>query len=344
MLETVKTLCSLSGVSGWEDEVRAYLMEQARPYAAGLRVDAMGSLIVFKAGKKLTGNKLMVCAHMDEVGLMVKRVTDDGYLKFGCVGGIDRKILLGKPVLAGPNKVPGVIGLKPFHLLSDGEEKKVPRVEDLYIDIGAKDKADALSKVSLGDVCVFAGDCVEFGNGLLKAKAIDDRVGCAAMLELIRRDLPMDCVFVFTAQEEVGTRGAFGASFAVTPEIALVLEGTTAADSPAQPPSRKVCAPGQGPVIPFMDNGTIYDRGLFERLRKLAEDNGIPWQTKHYISGGTDARTVQRSKAGVRACGISAAVRYLHAPSSVASIRDMEQMVRLAELFIQSVADESEGG
>ena len=339
MLETVKALCSLGGVSGWEDEVRAYLMKEAEPYADEMRVDAVGSLIVFKRGAKPTGNKLMLAAHMDEIGLMVRRVTDDGYLKFGCVGGIDRKILLGKPVLAGPDKVPGVIGLKPFHLLSDGEEKKVPKVEDLYIDIGAKDKADALSKVSPGDVCVFASGCVEFGNGMLKAKAIDDRVGCAAMLELIRRELPMDCVFAFTAQEEVGTRGAFGAAFSVTPEIALVLEGTTSADNPSQPPSRRVCVPGQGPVIPFMDNGTIYDRCLFERLRRLAEDNGIPWQTKKYISGGTDARTIQRSKAGVRVGAVAAAVRCLHAPNSVASIRDMEQMLTLAELFIGSVAE-----
>lgn len=341
MLETVKALCSLSGVSGWEDEVRAYLMEQARPYAAEMKVDAMGSLIVFKRGAKPAGHKLMLAAHMDEVGLMVKKVTDDGYLKFGCVGGIDRKILLGKRVEVGPGKVPGVIGLKPFHLLSDGEEKKVPKVEELYIDIGAKDREDALSKVALGDVGVFAGDCVEFGDGFLKAKAIDDRVGCAVMLELIRRDLPMDCVFAFTVQEEVGTRGAFGAAFSVAPEIALVLEGTTAADSPAQAPSRKVCSPGHGPVIPFMDNGSIADRGLFERLRRLAEDNGIPWQTKHYVSGGTDARTIQRSRTGVRTCGISAAVRYLHAPSSVASVKDMDDMLRLAELFLYDIAKQT---
>ena len=338
MLETIKTLCSLSGVSSWEDEVRAYLIEQARPHAAEIRVDAMGNLIVFKRGAKPAGHKLMLAAHMDEVGLMVKRVTEDGYLKFGCVGGIDRKVLLGKRVEVGPGKVPGVIGLKPLHLLSDGEEKRVPKVEDLTIDIGAKDRADALTRVSLGDPCVFVSDCVEFGDGFLKAKALDDRVGCAVMLELLRRKLPMDCVFAFTVQEELGTRGAFGAAFSVEPEMALVLAATTAADSPAQAPSRKVCCSGRGPVIPFMDGGSIADRGLFERLRGLAEANGIPWQTKHYISGGTDARTIQRSRAGVRTCGISAAVRYLHAPSSVASVRDMEDMLRLTELFLYDVA------
>ena len=341
MLNTVKTLCTLSGVSSWEDEVRSYVAERVRPCADEMRTDALGSLIAFKKGKKHTGNKLMLCAHMDEVGVMVRSITDEGFLKFGCVGGIDRRVLLGKRVAVGPGRVDGVIGLKPCHLLSEGEENSAPKLDDFYIDIGAKDKKAAQSRVSLGDVGVFVSDCVEFGNGLLKAKAIDDRVGCAVMVRLLERDLPMDCTFAFTAQEEVGTRGAFGAAFSVTPEIALILEGTTAADSPAMEPHRQVCAPGKGPVIPFMDNGTIYDRTLFERLRALAEKNGIPWQTKHYISGGTDARTVQRTKAGVRVCALAAAVRYLHAPSSVASIQDMDDMLRLAGLFIDSIAAES---
>ena len=340
MLNTVKTLCSLSGVSSWEDEVRAYLMEQARPYADEMRVDAMGSLIIFKRGAKATGNKLMLCAHMDEVGVIIKSITDDGYLKFACVGGIDRRVLIGKKLLLGPNKVRGVIGLKAYHMVSAEEEKKTPKLEDYYIDIGASDKEQAEKLVEQGDVGVFDSDCVEFGDGMLKAKAIDDRVGCAVLLKLLQRDLPMDCTVAFTVQEEVGTRGAFGAAFSVTPEIALVLEGTTAADSPATEPHRQVCAPGKGPVIPFMDGGSIYDRALFERLRDLAEANGIPWQTKHYISGGTDAAAIQRTKAGVRVCAISAAVRYLHAPASVACVRDFDAMLKLAGLFVDSLAAE----
>lgn len=149
----------------------------------------------------------------------------------------------------------------------------------------------------------------------------------------------MDCTFVFTAMEEVGTRGAFGAAFSVTPEIALVLEGTTAADTPALEPDRQVCWPGKGPVLSWMDGGTIYDRELFELLRGLADKNGLPWQMKHYLSGGTDGGAVQRTKSGVRVAGISAAVRYLHAPSSVCSISDGSQMLALARLFIQAVAE-----
>ncbi len=332
------TLCALSGVSSWEDEVRDYFRAQAAPYADRIRTDAMGCLIVEKRGARRGAKRLMLAAHMDEVGLIVRSIGDDGYLRFGTVGGIDRRVLVGKRVLVGPQKVPGIIGLKAYHLLDRGEEERVPKLRDLTIDIGARDAAQARAVVAPGDVAVFDSDCVLFGNGLLKAKAIDDRVGCAVMLELLREELPMDCTFAFTVQEEVGTRGAFGAAFSVVPDIALVLEGTTAADLPGTPAHQRVCAPGKGPVVPYMDGGTVYDRGLFELLRDLAEGHGIPWQTKEYISGGTDAAAIQRSREGVRVAAISAAVRYLHAPASVASLADCDHMLDLARLFIQAVA------
>lgn len=338
MIETVKTLCALSGVASFEDPVREYLMEQAKPYADEMRVDALGNLIVFKKGAKSTGNKLMLCAHMDEVGLIIKRITDEGYLKFAPIGGIDRRVLLGKRVLVGWNRVPGIIGLKAVHLTTAEERGKVPRLEEYYLDIGAKDKEEAESLVELGDFAVFDNECLEFGNGMFKAKAIDDRVGCAVMLKMLQRDLPMDCVFAFTVQEEVGTRGAFGAAFSVTPEIALVLETTTAADLPGIKGQKRVCAPGQGPVISLMDGGTIYDKELFQLMCDTADSIGIPWQVKHYIAGGNDSRVIQRTKGGVRVAGLSAAVRYLHAPTSVGATKDFEQMLTLTAAFVDALA------
>ena len=192
--------------------------------------------------------------------------------------------------------------------------------------------------VTPGDVVVFDTACLEFGHGFLKAKAIDDRIGCAVMVELLKEPLPMDCTFVFTVQEEVGTRGAFGAAFSVTPDIALVLEGTTAADLPGMPGHKRVCVPGKGPVIPYMDGGTVYDRDLYDLLRTQAEQGKIPWQTKEYLSGGTDAAAIQRTKEGVRGAGIAAAVRYLHTPTSVVSLEDCENMLILARRFLQAVA------
>lgn len=338
MIETVKTLCALSGVASFEDPVREFLMEQAKPYADEMRVDALGNLIVFKKGKKNTGNKLMLCAHMDEVGLIIKRITDDGYLKFAAIGGIDRRVLIGKRVYVGWNRIPGIIGLKAVHLTTAEERAKAPRLEEFYLDIGAKDKEEAEALVTPGDFAVFDDECLEFGNGMFKAKAIDDRVGCAVMLKLLQRDLPMDCVFAFTVQEEVGTRGAFGAAFSVTPEIALVLETTTAADLPGIKGQKRVCAPGQGPVISLVDGGTIYDKELFQLMCETADSIGVPWQVKHYIAGGNDSRAVQRTKGGVRVAGLSAAVRYLHAPTSVGAIKDFEQMLDLTIAFVDALA------
>ena len=199
----------------------------------------------------------------------------------------------------------------------------------MYIDIGAADKDEALALVQPGTYGSFLGEPEELGEGMLKAKAIDDRIGCAIMLSLLKEELPMDVTFAFTAQEEVGTRGAFAAAFSVKPDIALVLETTTAADLPGVEDHRKVCAPGKGPVISYMDGAT---------LTRLAEEHDVPWQTKEYIAGGNDARTIQRSRAGVRVAAMSAAVRYLHAPASVANVEDMENMLRLTRLFLEEMA------
>lgn len=340
MLEQLKELCRLNGVSGDEGQVRAFIRRQAAPYGDELRSDPLGNLIVFKKGRRSTGRQLMLCAHMDEVGVIVTGITEDGMLRFDFVGGVDRRVAIGKPVRLGPDGVLGIIGLKAIHLVSREEEKKVPKTESLYIDIGAKDKETAQNKVPPGSYGAFVGEPEELGDGLLKAKAIDDRIGCAIMLQLIKEELPLDVTFAFTAQEEVGTRGAFGAAFSVTPQVALVLETTTAADLPSVEGHRTVCAPGKGPVISYMDGATIYDRGLYETLRRLAQDHQIPWQTKEYIAGGNDTRTIQRTKEGVRVAAISAAVRYLHAPASVGSLADFENMLSLTRLFLQEMAEQ----
>mgnify|MGYP006072273133 FL=1 len=340
MKDLVMQLSALSGVSSWEDEVRDFLRAEAAPYTQDIRTDALGNLIVLKKGKKTAGNKLLLCAHMDEVGLMVRHITDEGYLKFDTVGSIDRRVLLGKPVLIGTARLPGVIGLKAYHLVSRGEEKQVPKLDDYYIDIGARNREEAEKLVSLGDVAVFTTQPELFGDGLLKGKALDDRLGCAVLLTLLKEELPMDCTFIFTAQEEVGTRGAFGAAFSVTPELALVVEGTTAADLPDTEPHQQVCALGKGAVLTFMDRGSIADRRLFERLRALAEENGIPWQLKQFVSGSNDASAIQRTKAGVRTAVLSAPVRYIHAPASVACVSDLDAVLALARALVHDVAKE----
>jgi len=341
MLNLIKELCELDGVAGWEDEVRAYLKAHAAPYADEMRVDALGNLFVFKRGAKATGNKLAICAHMDEVGFLVRSITDEGYLKLECVGGIDRRVIIGKKVKVGSQKLRGVIGIKAYHMVTEEEEKTPPKMEDLYVDIGAKDKAEAEKLVELGDQITFDTKSEEFGDGMLKAKAIDDRMCCALMLKLLERDLPMDCTFVFSTQEEVGMRGATPAAFSLFPEIALVTECTTAADLAGVKESSQVCQAGKGPTIPFMDLRSVPDIELVQRLRTLADEHGIPWQHKSYLAGGTDAKAFQSAKTGVRVCGVSAAVRYLHAPASVGCIEDFENMLKLIWAFLEDVAARS---
>ena len=340
MLRLLKELCLTDGVSGFEISIRAKLAEKCRPYADEMHVDTMGNLVVFKKGKKHNAPKLMIAAHMDEVGFVITKIEDSGVLRFQEAGGINPRVALGRRVLIGPNHVPGVTGLKAYHLVSKEEEKKTPSITQMYIDIGAESKEEAAKLVKLGDWAVFDSDFLRFGEGKkrIKAKAIDDRVGCAQMLKLMEKDLPMDVTFVFTVQEEVGLRGAKAAAFNLKPDIALILEGTTSADMPGVDDAKKVTLVGGGPVLGCVDTGTIYDRKLFDMLRDTADQAGIPWQIKNYIAGGTDAAVIQRSRAGVRVANISTPVRMLHAASTVADKNDMENGLKLAELFIAGVA------
>ena len=339
MVEEIRKLCSLNGVSSDEDAVRNYLQEQIRPFADEIRTDTMGNLIVWKRGRKSAGHKIMFTAHMDEVGIVVTGITKKGYLRFDFIGAVDRRVALGRKVVIGPNQVPGVIGMKAVHLVDAEERKKIPKTEALYVDIGAADQKEAEELLSLGDCGAFVCEPEMFGSGFLKAKALDDRAGCAVLLQLLREDLPVDLTAVFTVQEEVGARGIFGAAFSVTPEIALALEAVPSAELPDREEHRRICACGKGPVLSCVDGGTIYDRGLFELLRDTAEQNGIPWQTRENVSGGNDARVVQRMKTGVRVAAVSVPVRCLHAPAGIGSIADMDHMLQLVRLFLVRLAD-----
>lgn len=335
MLNTLKTLCSLDGVSGWEDSVANYIYNEAKLYADSISRDSIGNIFVFKKGNRTTDRPLMICAHMDEVGMIIKSITDDGYLKFGFIGGVDRRVVIGKRVKV-CGKYPGLVGVKAVHLSTKDERKNVPKTQDLYIDIGATSKEDAEKLVSLGDYASFDSEFYTFGDGFVKARALDDRVGCAIMLTLLKEDLPVDTHFVFTVQEEVGLRGATVAVNRVKPHSALVLEGTTAADIPEMDGALQVCNLGQGPVIGCMDRSTIYDKEYLSKLFDLAKDAGISCQTKKLVAGGTDAGIIHKSVSGVRTTSISAPIRYIHSPASVACVSDIEDMLKLARLFLEN--------
>jgi len=339
MLKTLMELCKIDGVSGDEQKVCDYIRTRITPFADSVRQDVNGNLLVFKKGKRDIGKKVMLCAHMDEIGIIVKSVTDEGYVKFGFVGGVDRRVAIGKRVRIGEKGVPGVIGIKAYHLVSEAEEKQVPKVTDLYIDIGVQDKQEALGLVSLGDTGVFDTQPALFGQGLIKARAIDDRAGCAALIKLIEQPAAIDAWYCFSVMEEVGTRGALGAAFGIDPDIAVVVEGTTAADIAGVDAHKRVCEPGKGAVIPFMDRGTVYHKEIQDGLIAAAESLGLNWQTKRFVSGGTDADAIQRTRGGVRTGGIAAAVRYIHCPCGVAHLGDLNALPEIVGRYLTMLGE-----
>ncbi|MBQ7726516.1 MAG: M42 family metallopeptidase, partial [Clostridia bacterium] len=316
MLETLKTLCELDGVSGSEHAVRQFILSRIEGFCEDITVDPLGNIIALKKGENRPQKRVMLDAHMDEVGLIVTAVTEEGFLKFTTVGGINPEILLFRRVRFG--NVPGAISGKPIHLLNEDERKKLPPSESLYIDIGASSREEALKLVRPGDTGVLIGDFVRMGDAL-RAKALDDRVGCAILISLLQSDVPYDFYAVFSVQEEIGLRGAKAATFTVDPDAAIVLEATTAADLAGTEPERRVCTLGKGPAVSFMDRSTVYDRVFY----KAALSSGIPCQPKAAVAGGNNAGAVHLSRGGVRTLAISVPCRYIHSPSCVCREEDI---------------------
>lgn len=335
-MNELRELCLINGASGDERKVREYIL--SRISADEAVVDNLGNLIVFKKGKKRAKNKIMFSAHMDEVGFMITHVSEDGFLSFGEVGGINPSVVLGRGVRL-ESGVSGVIGTKAIHRQSADERKNIPAISELYIDIGAKNREEAEKFAPLGSYAYFDDDFFTFGDGFVKGKAIDDRAGCLIMMNMINGEPEYDAWYAFTVQEEVGTRGAAAAAFSVAPDIAFVLESTTACDIAGVSGAKKVCELGKGAVVSYMDNGAIYDRELYSLAMKTASENEIPVQTKTLVAGGNDSRSIHISRSGVRTCAISVPCRYLHSPSCVIKESDFYAVEQLAGKMLSAAAE-----
>lgn len=337
----LEELSNAFGVSSAEGEVRKIIVEAVTDYADSWRIDTIGNLFVTRRHRlepEAPPLKVMVTAHMDEVGFMVSEIKSSGLLKFKPVGSFDRRILLGKAVVVGRDRVPGVIGLKPVHLLKRSERYTVGSVGSMSIDIGAN--SDSNGQVQVGDFATFA---TEFGylggqadesapeTGRVKGKAFDDRVGCAVLVELLKGDYPVDLVAVFTVQEEIGSRGAQVAAYAVEPDLAFVLECTAADDLPRHNEEADEGFPrlGDGPAITVMDRSFIADRKLVDLLIETAEAAGLPYQFKRPGIGGTDAGVVHTIREGVPSAVVSVPARYIHAPAAVLDLTDFWNTVKL---------------
>lgn len=337
MKELVKELCNLPGISGREDIVRDYIISKIKDYCE-YEIDPLGNLIAHKKGINPAKNKVMVDSHMDEVGLIVTGIDSDGFVKFAKVGGIDTRVIIGRSVRIGENNIPGVLGIKPIHLIEKSEEADIPKDDSLYIDIGAKDRDEALGLVSLGEEIHFESEFIEFGDGFIKSKAIDDRAGCAMMIDIIRSEIPYDCDFSFSVQEEIGTRGAAASSFTIAPDYAIVVETTTAADINVTQSDDRVCVCGEGGAVSFMDRATVYNHDLYKRTLQVAESKGIKAQTKTRVAGGNNAGAIHKSRGGVKVVTISVPCRYLHSPCCVCKYEDIESSRDLVKAMIEELA------
>lgn len=346
MIMFLEQLSNARGVSGNEAAVRELILDKIRPRIDEYRVDALGNLIAIKHPRGASARRartkrtlrVMLDAHMDEVGLLVVQADKDGFLKFKKVGGIDERVLLSKVVLIGENKIPGVIGCKPVHLVKAEERRRIPEADSLTIDIGAQSEGEALGAVKLGDYATFATTFEKFGDGLVKGKALDDRAGCAALVELLEADYPFDVYAAFTVQEEVGLRGARTAAYFIQPDLAFALETAVCDDSPKARDESPTTQLGFGPAISVMDRSHIADKRLLNLLFETARENKIPYQIKQPMIGSTDAGRIHLARSGVPSVSVSTPARYIHSPAAVMSLADYENLVKLIKHALPKLA------
>jgi tetrahedral aminopeptidase len=336
IIDRLRTLSDLPGVSGDEIAVRRALRPMLEGHVDDLRVDAMGNLIAYRAGTGTTSLRVLITAHMDEVGLMVTGHTSEGGLRVETVGGIPSRVLPGLTVLVGKDAVPGVIGLQAIHRIDRNGDNKTPAVEKLAVDIGATSREEAERVAPVGTSLVFATRFETLGHSC-KGKAFDDRAGCTALVELLRGEpFPFELYGVFTVQEEVGLRGAQVAAYTVHPDVGIVLEGTTADDLPKGDLDVSSCTElGKGPAITVMDRSYITPPHLLSHFVRTAETDALPYQVKQPGTGGTDAGAIHRARSGVPAITVAVPCRYIHSPVSVLREDDLQGLVTLVNAAVR---------
>ncbi|HDN83668.1 MAG TPA: M42 family peptidase [Candidatus Altiarchaeales archaeon] len=333
-MNLLKSLCLASGISGFEDEVAKLIKSSLQKSCKEVRVDALGNVIGIKGkGKK----KIMLAAHMDEIGLMVKHIDDNGFISFVKIGGIDDRTLLNQRVIIKTKKgdVRGVIGAKPPHLQKEEERNKVIKHNELFIDIGAKNKKDAEKKVSVGDPIIFEPNFGKLSNNVFYGKAIDNRLGCYIMLEVMNRlpaDIGLKIYAVATSQEEIGLKGARVSAFGIDPDYAFVIDTTISGDTPHIKPQESSLRIGKGPAITITEasgRGVVTHPKLRELLIRVAKKNRIPYQIDVLEGGMTDAAIIYITKSGIPSAVISVACRYIHSATGVFDMRDVNYAIKL---------------
>jgi endoglucanase len=343
LVEKLERLSNAFGVAGFEDEVREVILDMVSPYVDSWEVDPLGNLICSRG----EGETVMLDAHMDEVGFMVRWIEEDGFLRLSPLGGWDARILLGHRITVrtrGGEKRLGVIGAAPPHILKEEERKRVVPLEDLFVDVGARSRAEAEELgIHLGDPATIHYPFQEIREGYVTGKAFDDRAGCLVAIEalrlLSREELPYRLVVNFAVCEEGGLRGAKAAAYRIAPKLALALEGTIGADFPGVPQAKQPVRLGQGPAITLADRSIIVSPRLVRFLEEIAEAEDIPYQYKLPAYGGTDAGAIHTERGGILAGVISVPCRYIHSPVSTLLLSDLEATLRLTVAFLRRAGD-----
>ncbi len=337
--ENLSKLSNACGVTGRENEVRELMIRLMTPYSDEIIVDRLENVIAVKKGKE-NSPKIMLAAHMDEVGLMVKTITKDGFLQFAKMGGIDDRILPAQRVTVFSKKraFSGIIGSKPPHIQKEEERKKIIASDELFIDIGAESKDDALAMgVSIGDPVGFDVKYVQLDKDVVVGKAFDNRAGCVTMVETLRILEKTDFTIyaVGTVQEEVGLRGAGAAAFNIDPDVAIALDVTIAGDTPGVKEFDTSVKMGKGPALTITDSGLITSSKILRWLLDSAEEEKIPYQIETGLMGSTDAARISLTRQGIPCGNISMPVRYIHSPVGMLCLRDIENCAKLTVSAIQ---------
>lgn len=323
----LKTLCELSGVSGYETDVLHRIESEIAPFCDELYYDRIGNLIAFKKGLRGSVGRVLYSCHADEVGFVITHIEEDGTLRFDEIG-MHERVFCGRKVLIGKEKIAGILATKPAHLVKGDEREKIPPCEEMYIDIGAKSRAEAEESGVYADYAVFDSPFVRMGETTYKAKAIDDRIGCYLLCEKIKGELLYDSYFAFCVGEELGLRGSPVVARSLCPDLCINVECTTAGDLPDVTDYRRTCTLGGGVTLPFMDGASIYTPALYRAAVEFADRKGIRTQTKTAVAGGTDAGAYQRA-ADCGILGIALPARYIHSANSLFDVRDVQAAERL---------------
>lgn len=339
----LEELSTTIGVSGDEGAVRSLIHTAISPYVTDLHTDSMGNLTALKAGTEAVALRVMLDAHMDEVGFIVTGYEDNGLLRFTAVGGFDDRMLLGKRVKVGRKGLQGIIQSTPIHLGRDGAVKPL---KDLRIDIGATTKAAAEGAVGRGERIAFDSEYVQLSETMVRGKAFDDRVGCSLLVDILQSETPypVDILACFSVQEEVGLRGAKIAAQRLKPDMAIALEGTTAHDVPlgdADPDALTVPNPGTrvngGPVLTPLDPRFITPPALLNFARETARRHDIPFQHKTALGGSTNVGSIHLVHSGVPSLVISMPCRYIHSPQAMLSLTDYRHTLALTQAILREI-------